>query len=414
MRPRGLKEVRGVVLFGFLILTFFTSENSSAFPDMIRHGYINCSSCHLSSSGGDMLTDYGRALSKELLSRGQWFFERGKKIEAKYNSDRSETSPEDHSKNLSEDFSEKFFSDSMDLPEWLRLGGNLRLFQAFQETPTDSSARFFLMQADLDALVVERNLIQVFASVGRVDPHLKDGQWTDFVISRAHWLKLALGPAETRDRSQLRIGRFFPAYGIQVPEHFYVTRKLLGFDQGQERYNIEWNYQETTWTTTATLIAAATEQVQIKPETGLILQATRAFGSTYKLGINGYWNHKKDADLWQNHSTYGLFGLLGFSPTTYALVENNWTHTDANNQWGYIELCKLGWEFTQGLQVFSVQEYANLDMQYNNPHIDAFTLGLQYLPRTHWDLSGYLREERNTSVFQEFQTLVGLMLHYYL
>ncbi len=39
-----------------------------AFPDMIRHNYSNCTICHVSPTGGGLLTPYGRALSVEVLS----------------------------------------------------------------------------------------------------------------------------------------------------------------------------------------------------------------------------------------------------------------------------------------------------------------------------------------------------------
>ncbi len=38
------------------------------FPEMVRHGYVNCVACHMSPDGGGVLTPYGRSLSKELLS----------------------------------------------------------------------------------------------------------------------------------------------------------------------------------------------------------------------------------------------------------------------------------------------------------------------------------------------------------
>ena len=50
-----------------LILTF-VSGAAQAFPDMIRHGYTNCTACHVSPSGGGVLNAYGRSLSKELIS----------------------------------------------------------------------------------------------------------------------------------------------------------------------------------------------------------------------------------------------------------------------------------------------------------------------------------------------------------
>ena len=40
-----------------------------AFPEMIRHGYTSCMTCHVSPNGGGLMTPYGRSMSKEILSR---------------------------------------------------------------------------------------------------------------------------------------------------------------------------------------------------------------------------------------------------------------------------------------------------------------------------------------------------------
>ena len=47
---------------------FIESRPSHAFPEMVRHGYANCITCHISPDGGGVLTAYGRSLSREVLS----------------------------------------------------------------------------------------------------------------------------------------------------------------------------------------------------------------------------------------------------------------------------------------------------------------------------------------------------------
>ena len=51
---------------GFLVFIFVGV--AQAFPEMIRLGYVNCTSCHVSPNGGGLLTDYGRSISSEALS----------------------------------------------------------------------------------------------------------------------------------------------------------------------------------------------------------------------------------------------------------------------------------------------------------------------------------------------------------
>jgi hypothetical protein len=60
----------------FLLIVF--SSSAYSFPELTRHGYSNCTACHLSPAGGGALTLYGRELSKELLStkseKGEQYF----------------------------------------------------------------------------------------------------------------------------------------------------------------------------------------------------------------------------------------------------------------------------------------------------------------------------------------------------
>lgn len=393
--------ITSVFSFIFLVFIFisFTSERAQAFPEMIRHGYINCTSCHASDTGGDLLTDYGRALSKELLSRGQFFFENRKRAGA--------------GTGTGEDESEQLLSGTVDTGPWFQLGGDIRLAQVFRETSNASSARFFLMQADIAALVTDRNRARAYATIGRYDPHLSGAHWSDFVISREHWLSYALGDEPIKENISARVGRFYPAFGIHFPEHIYFTRRLLGFDQGQETYNAEIARIGDEWSWTANYVFAHADQTRIRYETGLILQATRALGSTHKVGVNVYWNRTKDNDLWESRSVYGAFGLFGFTPSLYALIETDAVHSP-DTKWGFIGLSKLGWEFSKGAHAFTVLEYANLDVKHPDPRSDAHSVGLQYFPRPHWDLSASLRRERNAAIQDEYQTLVLLLMHYYL
>src|ERR1700722_15897581 len=52
----------------FLLLTVVWLPAAFAFPEMARHGYTQCTACHVSPAGGGVLTEYGRELSSDLLS----------------------------------------------------------------------------------------------------------------------------------------------------------------------------------------------------------------------------------------------------------------------------------------------------------------------------------------------------------
>lgn len=53
----------------FLYLALLiASDIALSYPQTIMHGYKTCVSCHITTDGGDTLTDYGRGMSEEFMS----------------------------------------------------------------------------------------------------------------------------------------------------------------------------------------------------------------------------------------------------------------------------------------------------------------------------------------------------------
>src|SRR4051812_23670030 len=108
--------MRFLLLLGFLI-----SSRAVAYPEMVRHGYFNCTTCHVSPNGGGVLTEYGRALSREVVST--WGIEgEGKPFYGLYTE-----------------------------PEWLRTGASFRVIQTYLNDPNQTKETAFPMQAEVEA-----------------------------------------------------------------------------------------------------------------------------------------------------------------------------------------------------------------------------------------------------------------------
>ena len=116
----------------FLSLILFPTH-TFAFPEMIRHGYTNCITCHLSSNGGGTLTEYGRAISKDVMSRGAFFWET--KMDLKTPLENKDEQP---------------LAGSFSLPKGLYLGGDFRALQLIEDNPRQTRGEFVFMQADLE------------------------------------------------------------------------------------------------------------------------------------------------------------------------------------------------------------------------------------------------------------------------
>lgn len=386
--------LRWLTLCSVLLLTLINLPDAKAFPEMIRHGYVNCTVCHTSLVGGNLLTPYGRSLSKELLSQ-----------------------PTLLGRNLG-DGTESLLHGFAEPPEWLTAGGDLRLLQTMTESKQASKGRFMIMQVDLDFSAQVEPHTRLFASLGRIEPRVENATAKDYVTSPRYGFEYVFKEpppdSEVDDhRIALRVGRLMPAYGILFAEHTFASRSYLDFGPGQERTAAELSWTYGMHSLIATAVLNQNVGNQNKKESGGILQASTALARTYKIGLNYYDTLRDDgAGSWRR-KIYGVYGLLGFTPDWYLLFDLNRPQR-SDGKWGIVETTKLGHELWQGFHVFAVHEFANLNSEEPDPKYEAYSLGTQWYPAPHWELYGTYRRERNSSLSQDFQDALWFLGHYYL
>jgi len=175
---------------------------------MIRHGYSTCAQCHVDSSGGGLLTQYGRAQGEILLAT-QW----GEKNE--------EWEP---------GRTTEFLFGAVSLPSWLDLGISSRsaqyALQSGQAGPWNT--RFIQMQADLRGhLRVGR--VRTYGSVAVMPQGALAASITsrpdNNLVSREHWVGVDL-----TDQVLLRVGRVALPFGIRKIEHSLWARSSTKTD----------------------------------------------------------------------------------------------------------------------------------------------------------------------------------------
>ncbi len=249
-----------------------------AFPELVRHNYVNCTACHVSPTGGGVLTQYGRELSNEVLST--W----GKEGEG------------------------RFFWDVAKMPLWLEMGGDVRTLNLKQETITGSHSRMFLMQADLEAAISFKGL-SVVGTAGILDSSVYPN---DRFISRRHYAVYHLN-----DELSLRIGRFMQAYGIQVADHAIFTKQGLGWDQGTESYNLETSYLGERFNFYLTGIFSRPDLNEQIQEKGVSTSVSVILADKYKIGASYFYGSGYSA----NRNVFGPFFILGFTPRFFLLSE---------------------------------------------------------------------------------------------
>ncbi len=365
-----------------LLIGVLWAQQSAAFPEMIRHGYIHCNSCHVSIAGSGLLSEYGRSLSRELLSQ--------------YGSEGEE----------------KLAYGLVSPPAWLQVGADVRFLQYFSESKSASRARFLIMQVDVDASA-QLGRYRVFGAIGRVEPRVSNPGFKDYISSPRHGVEILLSEKESIQRVAVRMGRFMPTYGIGVAEHTFFIRSLLGFQPGEERNSVELAWNDDSHAVVATAIASRNQNNKKLAESGGVIQASTAIGERSKVGVNYYQSQRDDGAGQYTRKILGAYALVGFTEKVYGLLEIDRPQLSVGAT-GLVEMFKLGYELRQGLQIFAVHEFANLDTRQSNPKKDAYSIGMEWFPRPHWDLYSLYRQERDTSRGNDFQDQVWLIAHFYL
>ncbi len=350
-------KLAALASFGLLVLP----QALWAYPEMIRHGYTSCLICHSSPAGGDLLSGYGKELNRELVS-SQW-----------WDSDQK-----------------KLYDVDLDLPEKLRVGGNFRALQVFQENERVKQGRFIIMQADVDTKW-ETEPVSFYASIGRTERKIASS--TDSVYIPRLWLsgEIATGPEDKE--IFYRVGKFLPIYGVNFPEHAFVSRVATEMTPGSERIGAEVVYTPEKFQISLSLFGERADFRDRSIERGGVIHAAWVPAETFKLGVNLYRSFLATRSL----ENLGIYGLLGWTKEQFTLVQIDRVQKAAP-QSGLALTIKHGWQMWQGHEVFGTLEYWNPNIDVTNPHYEAVGIGLSNRFVSWFDLSSLLKAERDDAL----------------
>ena len=363
-----------LLLAASLAASLTTSNNAYAFPEMVRHRYVNCTACHISPTGGGILTPYGRELSNEVLST--W----GREGEG------------------------AFLWGVLQPPAWLALGGDLRTLNMRKVNAPGSQNRFILMQADFEA-AIHLNKLSIVGTAGIQDSAIyPDNRF----ISRRHYLLWSF-----TDHLSLRGGRFLQAYGINVPDHTLFIRQGLGWDQGQETYNLEGSYLGERFNLYVSGIFSRPDIADQSQEKGASTSVNVALADKYKIGASYFYGTSYSA----NRNVFGPHLILGFTPRFFLLSEldfqRSFERTAVNPQWGFANYQRLDYEVVQGLHLFVMQQFSRLNFGNLASQRDGFGTGIQFFPRPHFELLLQWERRRTLAVSNAYADWIYFMFHFY-
>ncbi|MEA9358469.1 hypothetical protein SHI21_19690 [Bacteriovorax sp. PP10] len=363
----------------FSIFILFTPKAFS-YSELSRHGYVNCTTCHLSPSGGGLLTPYGRELSKAALST--W----GAKQEQyfAYNA-----------------FPKISKSDQ------ILVGAYIRGLQAYRKDDQADEARAILMQADAD-IAYNAPDWAVVGSIGRQE--IRKGLDSDSrLFSRRHY-----GIYRITSNHQLRAGKFLKFYGLNDPNHQLYVRRLLNFGFDSESYNFEYSYQGEALNLFATAFKGNfKDKFSLAKEKGISLSASYFLYDKQKLGLSLY----NGADNLSRRNVYGIWGIFSYHPQFFSMHEfdlQNKTIKSLNQkQDGFVTSNKVNYEPVKGIIGFLNYDLSNLNPRSVSSKKSAYGSGLQLFPRPHFEIITAWQKEEIINLKTK-SDLYSLLVHFYL
>lgn len=344
---------------GFVL--FACSTTAAAEPTFISKQYTRCTACHVSPSGGGLLSRYGRSLSAQELSST------GKRL---VNGDAAAPGGED-------DFLFGAFGDA-----WgpVLLGIELRPSHLRTQVAGQSFTRSLMMNADLIAAVQARGWT-LYGQIGREpvpNPRLD---------SYEHWVGY-----ESDGGLGFRAGRFLPAYGVRFADHTAYNRRHLGFAQYDQVYGVELSRNSTRSLAQVTLSPGLAESFGDgggSPAFNTTARYQVDLGPTTALAVSGLFRNGSATAPRQ-----GAAGVaLGFAPANRVSV---WTQGDilgveGSGEAAFVFVNETAVEVVRGLWLkVSPQLRTEAGVQ---PRLLRWAFSATFLPRTHWNI--------NTTVYRD-------------
>ena len=347
------------ILLGLMFFSLFPFHQASAFVENTVHGYPSCIACHVAPNGGGLLTDYGRSLSKELMST--W--------------------------GISDSFARPFFG--VKNRDTVKFGGDIMTAQTYIENNNIDRGEFFVMQQNIE-VGVKVDKVMFIATAGTQEGPEATPDRGQFLSERHYAL---WSPTQT---SRIQIGKYRQSFGINTPNHTRLIKNTFGFGSLSETYNLEYTQFYETY------------EVKFGSSLGRIDQPRNAtteqnISSHYTYYLNE--NSRIGGSILMGESTArrrflsSINGILPISKNWLSLFEINYEQSQfaaspQDNVDTLASLFRIGYSPAKGLLWYFVFEHASVDDPATNYSlIHQPGLGVQWLPVPHINIQlEYLRQ----------------------
>lgn len=354
---------------GIFITLFFGLGIAQAFPDTIRHGYTNCTSCHVSPSGGGLLNGYGRSLSRELLST--WSYE-------------NEEQPLHGFAKIPESWTDSLF-----------VGGDARYLSRKTDSKSAQVDEGFLMQAQM-RFGVALGQLKWLMTVGKIENPRKP---QDVKLVSPEYYALW----NPKEEIYLRAGRFEPIYGLRMPDHNLWAKSEIGFVPWSERDSVEFIYEGESQFASLTGFQSTSAMASSQQMTGFTASFYQVLFETSRVGLSAMNSEGQGSRL----KSLSLHWTFTFSDKVYSMGER--TRVWSNDSIKDVSFLRFGYEIAKGFTPI-IQGQAKVDRVSANADQYKPGLGFIWLPRPHFELMFLAEQLRNS---KESSNEGLLMAHYY-
>lgn len=359
---------------------------AAAEPKFLARQYTRCTTCHVSPTGGALLSAYGRSLShRELSTTGE--------TSAPAGAGSAAPAPGEES------FLWGALGEALGP---VQLGVSLRPSHLRYRFAGLSSDRNLLMTAEVNAAVKVNDWV-AYAQIGR---ELEQDGFT--LDSSEYW-----AGRQPDEGFGFRAGRFLPAYGVRFADHTSFNRSFLGLAQYDQVYGVEVSHASGRYLTQVSAGPGRAESLLDDDRRGAFMTTGRVqadLGARTTLVGSALFKAESDAE-----PRAGSVGLaFGHAPASRVAT---WTQVDALVRDGqastaWVLVNETSYEVHKGLWAV-VTPQARVGGGAAVPDILRLGLGAVFLPRTHVNVNVHYYRDRNRTSQITTQILL-LQLHLYL
>ncbi len=362
-----------------LFLLLLLSLRAEAYVENVTHGYVNCMACHHAPSGGGLLTDYGRSLSKELMSTWGW---KG---------------------------SERPLFGAINNTETVNWGGHIRTLQTYSKNKQSNRGKLFLMQQNVEVGVKVGEVWMIGTLGTQEGPEGTPGK--ERFLSERHFVQWA--PSED---TRLRAGKFRQQYGLNDPNHTRFTKAPLGFGPNSETYVMEftkfYDNKEVSVSTSLGRIDVPREQRSEKSTSATYSQYV---GKKSKIGASALLGESPT----QRRDLVGAHGLATLSEAFFTKFEVNHqrSHQVSDPQQALHLLSgfvSLGIQPLKGVTAYIFHEHLQTDLSQSETRQYAPGFGVQWLPIPHLELQAEIKKQYSERDPSNPTDSGWLLFHFYI